>query len=162
MAAVLGVLKAGTVIRPTGVVHSRRAELSHKLLKVNPISLIVCTCLVSFFSTRQPCGGGPSDRRCLKDKPQSCLCAPNKRPGIAARAEATRRGAGELRPDSRSSPIMRGPSFKNRGNALQELKRLDEALASYDKALALKPETAHRADSDRECRTMSLFFRFIP
>ena len=47
-------------------------------------------------------------------------------------------------------------AHNNRGLALQGLKRLDEALASYDKALALKPETAHRADSDRECRTMSL------
>jgi hypothetical protein len=34
------------------------------------------------------------------------------------------------------------PAFNNRGLALQELKRLDEALASYDKALALKPDFA--------------------
>ena len=32
--------------------------------------------------------------------------------------------------------------FNNRGNALRELKRFDEALASYDKALALKPDYA--------------------
>ena len=30
----------------------------------------------------------------------------------------------------------------NRGRSLQELKRFDEALASYDKALALKPDYA--------------------
>src|SRR5215472_1025042 len=30
----------------------------------------------------------------------------------------------------------------NRGHSLQELKRFDEALASYDKALALKPDYA--------------------
>src|SRR5262249_24562093 len=33
-------------------------------------------------------------------------------------------------------------AFKNRGFALQEFKRLDEALASYDKAIALKPDYA--------------------
>jgi tetratricopeptide (TPR) repeat protein len=33
-------------------------------------------------------------------------------------------------------------AFNNRGNALQALKRLDEALASYDKALAFKPDYA--------------------
>jgi tetratricopeptide (TPR) repeat protein len=30
-------------------------------------------------------------------------------------------------------------AYSNRGNALKELKRLDEALASYEKAIALKP-----------------------
>jgi tetratricopeptide (TPR) repeat protein len=33
----------------------------------------------------------------------------------------------------------------NRGNALQELKRIDEALASYDRALALKPDNPKRS-----------------
>ena len=33
-------------------------------------------------------------------------------------------------------------AHNNRGNALRELKRLDEALASYDEALALKPDYA--------------------
>jgi len=33
-------------------------------------------------------------------------------------------------------------AYYNQGNALKELKRLDEALASYDKALALKPDYA--------------------
>src|SRR5262249_28341355 len=33
-------------------------------------------------------------------------------------------------------------AFSNRGNALTELKRFDEALASYDKAIALKPDYA--------------------
>src|SRR5262249_30347374 len=33
-------------------------------------------------------------------------------------------------------------TFNNRGNTLQELKRFDEALASYDKAIALKPDYA--------------------
>ena len=33
-------------------------------------------------------------------------------------------------------------AFNNRGNALRRLKRLDEALASYDKAIALKPDYA--------------------
>ena len=32
--------------------------------------------------------------------------------------------------------------YYNRGNALKELKRLAEALASYDKAIALKPDYA--------------------
>ena len=32
--------------------------------------------------------------------------------------------------------------YYNRGNALNQLKRLDEALASYDKAIALKPDYA--------------------
>jgi tetratricopeptide (TPR) repeat protein len=32
--------------------------------------------------------------------------------------------------------------FNNRASALKELKRLDEALASYDKAIALKPDYA--------------------
>src|SRR6516162_785155 len=31
-------------------------------------------------------------------------------------------------------------AFNNRGNVLRELKRLEEALASYDKAIALKPD----------------------
>jgi predicted O-linked N-acetylglucosamine transferase (SPINDLY family) len=33
-------------------------------------------------------------------------------------------------------------AFNNRGNALKELKRLDDALASYDKAIYLKPDYA--------------------
>ena len=33
-------------------------------------------------------------------------------------------------------------AFYNRGVALQGLRRFDEALASYDKALALKPDYA--------------------
>jgi predicted O-linked N-acetylglucosamine transferase (SPINDLY family) len=33
-------------------------------------------------------------------------------------------------------------AYINRGNALKDLKRLDEALASYDKAIALKPDYA--------------------
>ena len=33
-------------------------------------------------------------------------------------------------------------ALNNRGNALHELKRLDEALASYDRALALQPDYA--------------------
>ena len=33
-------------------------------------------------------------------------------------------------------------AFNNRGNALRELKRLDEALASYDKAITLVPDYA--------------------
>src|SRR5438034_316926 len=33
-------------------------------------------------------------------------------------------------------------AHNSRGNALQELNRLDEALASYDKAIALKPDYA--------------------
>src|SRR5262245_8425408 len=33
-------------------------------------------------------------------------------------------------------------AFNDRGNALRELKRFDEALASYDKALVLKPDFA--------------------
>ena len=33
-------------------------------------------------------------------------------------------------------------ALNNRGNALQNLKRLDEALASYDRAIALKPDYA--------------------
>jgi tetratricopeptide (TPR) repeat protein len=33
-------------------------------------------------------------------------------------------------------------AYNNRGNALLDLKRLDEALANYDKALALKPDYA--------------------
>ena len=32
--------------------------------------------------------------------------------------------------------------YSNRGNALKELKRLDEALASYDKAISIKPDYA--------------------
>ena len=31
-------------------------------------------------------------------------------------------------------------AYNNRGNALKDLKRLEEALASYDKAIALKPD----------------------
>ena len=34
------------------------------------------------------------------------------------------------------------PCYYNRGNALQELKRLDEALASYDQAIRIKPDYA--------------------
>lgn len=30
-------------------------------------------------------------------------------------------------------------TFYNRGNALQDLKRFDDAVASYDQAIALKP-----------------------
>src|SRR5258706_12629191 len=41
----------------------------------------------------------------------------------------------ELKPDY-------AEAYNNRGNALEELKRLDEALASYDKAIALKPDFA--------------------
>jgi len=33
-------------------------------------------------------------------------------------------------------------AYSNRGNALKELKRLDDALANYDKAIALKPDYA--------------------
>ena len=33
-------------------------------------------------------------------------------------------------------------AYFNRGDALKELKRLDEALASYDKAISLKPDYA--------------------
>ena len=33
-------------------------------------------------------------------------------------------------------------AYSNRGNALQDLKRSEEALASYDKAIALKPDYA--------------------
>ena len=39
----------------------------------------------------------------------------------------------------RSSPDY-AEAYVNRGNALKELKRMDEALASYDRALALKPD----------------------
>ena len=57
-----------------------------------------------------------------------------------AEASSTRRWRATTR-RWRSSPTMR-EAFNNRGNALQELKRLDEALASYDRALALKPDYA--------------------
>src|SRR5262249_42588335 len=35
-----------------------------------------------------------------------------------------------------------GYAHNNRGNALKELKRLDQALASYDRAIELKPDFA--------------------
>ena len=38
-------------------------------------------------------------------------------------------------------------AYSNRGNVLQGLKRLDEALASYDKAIALKSDNADQAMS---------------
>ena len=41
--------------------------------------------------------------------------------------------------------------YNNRGNALQELKRFDEALASYDKALALRPDYAEALLQSRQC-----------
>jgi len=41
----------------------------------------------------------------------------------------------------RSGPIMPKLS-NNRGNTLRDLKRFDDALASYDRALAIKPDYA--------------------
>src|SRR5438445_374360 len=46
-----------------------------------------------------------------------------------------RRASSTIKPDD-------ADAFTNRGVVLQELKRLDEALASYDKALVLKPDYA--------------------
>ncbi|HMK88288.1 MAG TPA: tetratricopeptide repeat protein [Methylocystis sp.] len=47
-------------------------------------------------------------------------------------------------------------AYNNRGNALRELKRLEEAAASYDKAIALKPDYvmaySNRGDVLRELR----------
>ena len=57
------------------------------------------------------------------------------------RAQALRGGAGELRPGAGAQARLRR-ALNNRGNALQELKRFEEALASYDRALALKPDYA--------------------
>ena len=39
----------------------------------------------------------------------------------------------------------------NRGNALLELKRFDEALESYDRALAREPDNIVRADRPWPC-----------
>ena len=41
----------------------------------------------------------------------------------------------------------------DRGNALQELKRFDDVLASYDRALALKPDYAEAFNNRKSERT---------
>ncbi len=48
----------------------------------------------------------------------------------------------------RSSPDY-AEALNNRGNALRDLERLEEALASYDKALAIKPDYAEGAQQSR-------------
>ena len=50
--------------------------------------------------------------------------------------------APSCRPFERPRQPDYAEALNNRGNALQELTRPDEALASYDKALALKPDYA--------------------
>jgi Tfp pilus assembly protein PilF len=52
---------------------------------------------------------------------------------IAQRFEHRWQKAIALKPDY-------AEAFNNRGNALMELKRLDEAVASYDDATTLKPD----------------------
>jgi tetratricopeptide (TPR) repeat protein len=46
-------------------------------------------------------------------------------------------------------------AFNNRGLALQELKRFDEALASYDKALSVRPELAEVHWNEACCRLLT-------
>ena len=60
---------------------------------------------------------------------------------MLSRAEAARRGAGELRPRARVKPDY-AEALNNRGNVLQELKRFDEALASYDARSPCEPDHA--------------------
>ena len=55
--------------------------------------------------------------------------------------EAFRGNAGELRQGDRDE-TRPAEAYNNRGNALQDLKRFEEALASYDKALAIRPDYA--------------------
>ena len=51
-------------------------------------------------------------------------------------------------------------AYSNRGNALKELKRLDDALASYDKAIALKPDvrrSAYSTTAALRCKSSSVW-----
>ena len=76
------------------------------------------------------------------DRPQARLCRGLQQPRqCAAGTQASRRGAGELRPGDRAQARL-CRAFNNRGIALNDLKRFDDALASYDKAVALKPDYA--------------------
>ena len=56
-------------------------------------------------------------------------------------AGSIRRGAGELRPGA-GAPAGHAETLYNRGGVLKALKRYDDALASYDRALAIKPKFA--------------------
>ena len=46
-------------------------------------------------------------------------------------------------------------ALNNRGNVLKELKRLDAALASYDRTLAAMPDHAHAFSGAADCVIMS-------
>ena len=83
---------------------------------------------------RWPARQGPrhqARRRQGAQQPRQC----------APRPEATRGGAGQLRQGARHQARY-AEALNNRGNALQDLKRPEEALASYDKALAIRPDYA--------------------
>ena len=46
-------------------------------------------------------------------------------------------------------------AFVNRGVTLHELKRFDEALASYDRAIALRPDYAQAHFNEAVCRMLT-------
>ena len=72
----------------------------------------------------------------------------------AAGPEASRGSAGELRQGDRAQARL-AEAYSNRGIALRDLKRPEEALASYDKAIALKPDYAE-ADNNRGTALLDL------
>ena len=57
-------------------------------------------------------------------------------------AQALRRGANKLRSRARAAAGLYVDAHCNRGNSLHEVKRFEEALTSYDRALALRPDYA--------------------
>ncbi len=76
------------------------------------------------------------------NRPQAGLRRSVQQPWhCAARTQASRRCSGELRQAIALKPDY-AEAFNNRGIVLQDLKRLDDALASYDKAITLKPDYA--------------------
>ena len=55
------------------------------------------------------------------------------------------RGAGELRPRARAAAGLMPRRIAIAATCLQDLKRFDEALASYDRALTLRPDPGRGA-----------------
>ena len=66
--------------------------------------------------------------------------AHGNRANILRRCRHGRRGAEKLRPRARAQPEL-GDRLANRGATLYSLGRLDEAAASYDRAIALEPKS---------------------
>jgi len=92
------------------------------------------------FETRQFCDAVKYYQKAIRQRPNDPICFANlaacyneqSHPllGLGAAEQSI-----QLKPDY-------AEAWSNRGNALKDLKRYDEAIASYDKALSLKPDYA--------------------